>query len=441
MLGKLKEIYKLVPGSVSLPFLRMTGLSPIFSKKHWKKVRNLDEEIANTDVDSQLRLLSVLMRDATVYSTPPYNEFRTLPTLENFKKIPFIDSTTVRGDLDSFINNRVAGYYTTTGGSGRNPLKVFLSNRSYFIDRIHVFHAWSTLGYNRGDLKLTLRGVNLGKMLFRFNPMNNELLINVFLLNIENLPDILEVINKYKPTFGHGYPSAWYNFASLLRESNFSFNHQLKGIYFASETIDSLKRDLVESVFGIPVRATYGFTERAGFAFELPDKKSFYKVPHTYGLVEIVKEDGTDAEVGERGEIVCTGFINAGMPLIRYKPGDSAVVGKMDKGIVTEIKDIEGRWGKDFIIDSKGTEIYTTSINVHTPAQFDFRYIQLVQRMPGELLIKLVPFSTINPRSLEAVKTEFQEKMPFVVLTTEEVTLDKLYVTERGKVPFLVKDL
>lgn len=440
MLQILKKVYNLIPPEISLSLLKLTGLSPIFSKKHWKQVEGLKSENDKPKIANSLNELADQIENLSFYNSPKYANFLKFHDFENLKEVPIIDSSIVRENLNSLTNKKVPGYYTTTGGSGRNPLKIYLSNKSYFQDRIHVFYAWSKLGYSRGDLKLTLRGVNLNKNLYRFNPMNNELLINIFLLNEKNLPEIIKIINKYKPVFGHGYPSAWYNLAFLIKNSNFTFINNLKGIYFASETIDPVKRDFVEEVFKKPVRSTYGFTERAGFAFELTKKKNYYRVCHEYGLIEVITEDGRDAKVGERGEIVCTGFINKGMPLLRYKPGDSALVGKIENGLVTELKDIEGRWGKDFIIDAEGTEIYTTAINLHSPGQFDFRYIQLVQNREGYLIIKFVPFSKFKTNSLKDLKEEFQKKMPYVSISTEVVELENLFITKRGKIPFLVKD-
>lgn len=440
MLGQLKKIYYLVPSYFSLPVLKFTGMSPIFSSKHWKNVNLIGQRIESKNILYELINLGGQIKRVKFYKDPVYSTFLKTPTVKNLKSLPVIDTSIVRDNLDNFINTKIPGYFTTTGGSGRNPLKIYLSNRSYFQDRVYAFYAWSTLGYSRGDLKLTLRGVNLGNKLYRFNPMNNELLINIFLINKENIHSIIKVIKKYKPVFGHGYPSAWYNLAQLMNEHNFLFNPKLKGIYFASESIDSKKRDYVEEVFQTKVRSTYGFTERAGFAFELPNKKGNYRIALNYGLVEILKEDGTDASIGERGKIVCTGFINSAMPFIRYDTGDSAVVANIENGLVTEIKDLKGRWGKDFILDKNGNKIFTTAINVHSPAQFDFRYLQLYQKESGKLLIKCVPFSRLHQKSLIEITKEFSEKLPNVSVTTEICGLDQIYKSKRGKIPYLIKE-
>ena len=50
------------------------------------------------------------------------------------------------------------------------------------------------------------------------------------------------------------------------------------------------------------------------------EKNSTYHLMPDYGLVELIKEDGSQCrEEGEEGEIVGTSFFNFSMPLIRYK--------------------------------------------------------------------------------------------------------------------------
>ncbi|MDR5589340.1 hypothetical protein [Christiangramia sp. SM2212] len=440
MLNHIKRIYSLIPAHISLPIIKITGIVPIFSKRHWEKVERLGQGIKSVEIYDELLNLSYDLEKMEFYESSVYSKFIKKPEFKNLKSLPILHTSLVRDNLDKFINTKIPGYFTTTGGSGRNPLRIYLSNKSYFKDRVYAFYAWSTLGYSKGDLKLTLRGVNLGDKLYHFNPMNNELLINIFLLNEDNFSNILKTVNKYKPVFGHGYPSAWYNFAQLMQKSNSSLNTKLKGIYFASESIENTRRNYVEEVLQTPVRSTYGFTERAGFAYELPDRKGSYRIALKYGLMEILKDDGNDASLGERGRIVCTGFINPAMPLVRYDTGDSAVVACIEKGFVTEIKDLKGRWGKDFILDQNNNKIFTTAINVHSPAQFDFRYIQLYQKEVGELVIKCVPFSELNEKSLKEIKQEFSQKLPNLSIKTEVCSLEQIHKTNRGKIPYLIKE-
>ena len=440
MLGQLKYIYKKFPTRIISPFIRVLGLTPAYSRRMWNKISSIenDEEL-NFNVEVLLKGLVDDINKVSYYKKDSFENFKNEANLKSLRNLPLLDTEIVRNNVDGFINKAVSGYTTSTGGSGRNPLKIYLSNHSYFEDRKFVFYAWSKLGYKRNDLKLTLRGVNLGTKLIEYNPMNNELNVNVFLMNNSTIVKIIQEINKWKPTFGHGYPSAWFIFTSLLREHNLELKQKLDGIYFASESINEQKRTFVESFFEVDVRGTYGLSERSGFAFEKKDEKGVYKVMLEYGLIEIIKKNGNQAGVGETGEIVSTGFINRAMPLVRYRTGDFAEVVKIENKIVVEFRNIIGRWGKDFILDKERNKIYTTSVNIHSSAQFDFRYIQIKQDEPGKIHMYFVPFSGLNEKSLVTVKKEFQRKLSNIKIESHVIEFEKLYKTERGKIPFLIK--
>ena len=51
------------------------------------------------------------------------------------------------------------------------------------------------------------------------------------------------------------------------------------------------------------------------------DRGRLHVVPEV-GLIEILREDGSPCDPGEVGEIVATGLVNEGMPLLRYRTGD-----------------------------------------------------------------------------------------------------------------------
>lgn len=444
MLNKIKKIYRYFPTRISSPLIKTFKLAPVFSKNHWNKVFDVsledDAEVTINDINELLNSFSNNFQHSTFYSNLAYNRFKKSPTLEGLKTVPFIDSSVVREQFEFIVNKHIPGYYTSTGGTGGSPLKLFLSNESYFLDRAYVFYAWSTLGYKRGSKKLTLRGVNLGNTLTEFNPLNNELNVNLFLLNKNNISEVVNEVNKFSPDFGHGYPSAWFNLSHLMKENYLKLNESMSGIYFASESVDKNKRDKIEQFFNVKVRSTYSSSERSWFSYELPDEKNIYKIMHRYGLIEVIKENGEKAEIGEFGEIVCTGFINKGLPLLRYKTGDFAVVHKIKNNIVTHIKDIKGRWGKDYILDKEGTKIYTTSINLHSNDQYNFKYIQLFQEKAGVLKIRLVPFSKTGMIFANKIENEFKNKLPLIDVSIDIVEFDDLYKTHRSKIPYLVKE-
>ena len=434
MLDKLKQIYLFLPTPVSRLIIETLNLNPYSLRKTWEEIRKIDKNFNNIELAKEnLKNLKIIMKENLFYSkNKKYEEF------EKIEELPFIDSDILRKEFEFIINKKEKGYYTSTGGTGRNPSKLYLANNSYIKDIEHVLWNWNKLGYEKNEKKLTLRGTNLNKKLFKYNPIYNELQINIFLMNDDNIDIILAEIKKFKPTFGHGYPSAFVRLGVLLKDKKMDF--ELKSISLVSEGFNEEQRKIIEKTFNCRARSFYGHSERAGFASEKLNEKGNYEVALTYGIIEIINKDDKVAIVGEEGEIVCTGFINTGMPLVRYRTGDYATVNKIQDGFVTEIKNIKGRWGKDYVYDLENNPIPTTAINIHSKIQYEFKYIQLYQEIKGKIEIRLVPWNNknLNDYKIEKLKKEFQDKLKKIEIEIKIIQEKEVYKSNRGKVPYLI---
>jgi len=449
ILGLYKSIYNMIPTSIISPIVKIFNLKPYSNKKIWKKVEELlySLDLFQKDPESMIQYfnkqLDLLHSYAIKISTFWNNHLKNLNELnvDSLQYCKPIDSNILRKEFYDIVNFKIPGYITSTGGSGRSPSKLYLSDESYYLDRINVLSHWKQTGYKCGDKKLTLRGVNIGKNLTKINPIYNELLVNIFLMNESNAYKIFHKIKNFNPTFGQGYPSVFMRLAEIFKKNKIEY--YLKGISFASESFTEYQRQIVQDTFKCKVLSSYGHSERAAFAMERIDKKGTYLIVPTCGLIEILKENGKRAKEGEMGEITCTGFINRGMPLIRYQTGDYATVCSIYKGIVIEMKNIIGRWGKDFVVDKKGNNIPTTAINVHSKVQYKFKYIQIWQKKPGIINIKLVPWKYDQSLNyfMKKIKKDFQEKLIDVEIIINISTEDELYISHRGKVPYLVSEL
>lgn len=431
MLEFLKVTYEKVPIPISSLIVKGLKLNPYYSKKTWDYLDYIQENYKNLELLQE----NLINLEKSVKKNLFYEKQKKT---DNFN---FMDSDDLREKFEDIIDKNVQGYFTSTGGSGRKPSKLYLSNDSYKMDVNHVIWSWKEIGYRKGDKKLTLRGTNLGDKLYKFNPIYNELQINTFLMSEGNIDEILKAIEKFNPNFGHGYPSAFVRIAKLSKDKKLNF--KLKGISLASEGFNESQREIIEEKFQCPARGFFGHSERACFASETLKRKGVYKVLLTYGLIEIIKDNGESATEDEEGEIVCTGFINKAMPLIKYRTGDYATVNESVNGVVIEIRDIKGRWGKDFVYDLEKNPISTTSINVHSKDQYDFKYIQLFQSIPGKLIIKLVPWK-INSKLEEVQKRiilDFQEKLKNVIVEGKIVDEGDIYKSHRGKIPYLVSEI
>ena len=252
--------------------------------------------------------------------------------------------------------------------------------------------------------------------------------------------NLIREIEKFNPRFGHGYPSSFFRLATLLE--NKKINIKLKGISLTSENLYEEQRKVIEKVFDCKARGFWGHTERLGIAIEKVNERNIYEIPLTYGLIEIIKENGIEAEEGEEGEIVCTGFINKGMKLIRYKTGDYATVHKKEKGIVIEIRNLIGKRGKEYLYTKNGQKISTASLTLHSKAQYEFKYIQLLQNEVEKVNVNVVLWDNKDvSKDIRALKEEFESKVQDIDFKINIVNEKEIKITHRGKIPYLITEI
>ncbi|WP_404363739.1 AMP-binding protein [Marinobacter sp.] len=431
MLNLLKKIYDGLPKE-HLKFLRYIPDRVLFGKSYWgwqQKIsfekNNLDESLANT-------LLYV--RQHTMYGK------EKLPTnihagnakeiLETLPKISSQDLATNLAYYTSDEFNTFNSYLTTTGGSGRNPTTILLSNELFGIEWAHVHHIWSSVGYDRRKhLKLTLRGKSVkGDKLMEYNPVYNELVVDTFKVKRSNFPKLLQVLKRYDITYIHGYPSLVKEYIEYYRE--FGGMPNLRGVLLASEGISPEEKHIIAEFFGCRVVSFYGQTERALLAVDLKGAGE-YRVYTSYGYPRVVD-----------GELLITSFVNRALPLVNYAIGDGAVVREEKDHIY--LLNLTSRWGKDFIFLDKDKKIPTAAINLHSMIQDEILFYQIHQYEFGEIEIRVLqkPGSRITAEELLKIfGKEMRKNLREFSVELRCVPDEEIIKSSRGKKMLLVQNL
>jgi len=354
--------------------------------------------------------------------------------------LPKISSSDLVNNLNNFVSidyNNFNSYTTTTGGTGRAPTTIRLSNESFGIEWAHIHYIWSQIGYKRSrSLKLTLRGKHVkGNLLTVYNPLYNEIVVDTFRLNKNNFKQFLREIRKYKIQYIHGYPSLIEEFMEYCIMHNYKPD-SINGLMLGSEQITQKQWDKFKRFFNCKIVAWYGQSEKVILAYTTTSPNE-YKILSSYGYAYINNPDVTGF-----GEIIGTTFINKAMPLMNYRTGD---YGRIEiKGNEMILKDIQGRWGKDYIYLSNDKKIPTTSINIHSAIQKEILFYQIHQVAFAKLEIRILPKLTTKLSSSEIIK-EFQNSM---TANLREFNIDYKIVSEtdikrsvRGKKIMLVQTL
>ena len=303
-------------------FRRRRGTEFRESLDRWNSMRELSrgelEKIQMQQTDEIIRHASTASRYyAAKYAQSSSRELEDLPVLEKEELRAHIDDIVIRG------NAKLRKCYT--GGTTGKSLVVFSSSDSDG-DRLARQEAmWAMHDFRLGRDRIAwfsgrhLIGANdvSANRFWRTNYLKRIRYYSTFHMAPSNLQYYVEDLARFRPAFINGFPSAIAELASFIEMTGSSASFGLKAIFTTSETLTGSQREVMERVFGCPVRNQYASSEGAPFIMECRQGRLHIDV--TSGVFEVIDADGQPAD---EGEVLVTSFYMKQTPLIRYRIGD-----------------------------------------------------------------------------------------------------------------------
>jgi phenylacetate-CoA ligase len=138
----------------------------------------------------------------------------------------------------------------------------------------------------------------------------------------------VEKLNRFKPEFLDGYPSAFYILAQYILANKIALKFTPVAISTTAETLFDHQREVIEKAFDCKVYNQYASSEGAPWIVEC--KEGHYHLWTDTGIFEFIdqKENSDDTVISE---MIVTSFRNLKTPLIRYRIGDYVVRYKEEK--------------------------------------------------------------------------------------------------------------
>lgn len=360
------------------------------------------------------------MFDSVSFSPNKLTDFKQL------EAIPLLEKKTIQARFDDLLNPyRYDSYESTTGGSSGVATRISLDKDSIYRERAFIYHFWSKFGYNYKTSKLvTFRGIP-GKKVKKSNPLYNEVQLTPFNLNRDTIREYIKEIDRFGAEFVQGYPSAIANFCLLAEEKKLRLQKKIKAIFLISENTQPWQQEVIKRYFDCPMAPFYGHTERAVFAECCNGLEGGYTFNPLYGYAEVLND----------GSIVCTGFINQRMPLIRYKLDDEAI--PLDNEFAYLIN---GHRDGAYIEGANGEQITQTSFEgMHSKLLSKLAAYQLVQKKKGECNFYFMTDHTMSLSDIDNLKEELKSGIACIEWIPEQV--EHFVLTERGKFKPLLVDI
>lgn len=399
----IKKLNQNLPYWVKRPFSRiirnkLTG-NEVFLKQYeiLKKSDSMTKDERNK---LQLELLRETLNHA-YYHTVFYRQVmdrigfdpQSMNSVDDIKQLPTLTKELIRKNYDELKSDDIHDYYVVrTSGTTGAPTQVLMERNAIYREWAFVYHYWSKFGYDFRTSKLaTFRGVDLHQKLYEINPLYQEIRLNVFRLNNDNIQKYVRLIDYYKADFIYGYPSAIYNFCRLAKDTGIDLAGRFKAVFLISENLYDFQEAEIKDVLVCPIAMFYGHSERAVYAEKYGEGYVFQPL---YGVTEI-NQDGVP---------IVTGFINGKMPIIRYELDD--LVERLDVGKMV----ILGHRNSEVVYGANGEQFRATALNFHGLLSTKFSWFQFVQEVPGELFLRL-PVGSVTEDEINRLTADFDKRL------------------------------
>ena len=245
--------------------------------------------------------------------------------LENW---PVLEKQTLRAQAPAFVADdctRPKMFHDHTSGTTGTSLDIWLSRatvqRWYALFEARSRRWYGVSRYDHWGLlggQLVTPATQTRPPFWVWNSALNQLYLSAYHLAPAWAGSYLEALQHYRIRYLVGYPSALYYLAREAQRLG-QTGVRLTVVIANAEPLLAHQRAAISDAFQCPVRETYGMAEIAAAASECEHGK-LHQWPEA-GLVETLGADGANHETS--GDFICTGLLNADMPLIRYRIGDS----------------------------------------------------------------------------------------------------------------------
>jgi phenylacetate-CoA ligase len=390
------------------------------------------------------RLAYVLQRAAR--EVPYYRNYWTQRRLrgdraswEYLPNWPILEKEALRQHARGFVAddcNVKKMFHEHTSGTSGKPLNLWWS-RQTVQEWYALFEArcriWA--GVSKDDRWAILGGQLISSISDRrppfwvWNAPLKQLYMSSYHLAPHLVPHYLEALKKYRIRYVLGYSSSLYALAhEILRQRRTDL--RMAVAITNAEPLFEYQRQTISEAFRCQVRETYGMAEIVATASECQEGR-LHLWPEV-GSVEVFKENEA-AENGASGDLVCTGLLNADMPLIRYRVGDRGSVGIGEASCpctrtLPTLASLEGRVD-DVLYTADGRRI--GRLDPVFKEDLSVCEAQIIQERLDRVRLRYVPDRDFSPKHARLLIKRLQDRMGAVEVLLEEV--DEIPREHNGK--------
>jgi len=346
--------------------------------------------------------------------------------LENW---PILEKESLRQNPTAFVADDCTirhMFHEHTSGTTGKPLDLWWSRKTvrawYALFEARCRHWYGVSRQNRWAIlggQLITPSSQRRPPFWVWNAALNQLYMSSSHLAPDLIPYYFDALKHYRIHYILGYTSSLYAIAHEALQKGRK-DLQMTVAITNAEPVFDYQRWAIAEAFQCPVRETYGMAEIVAGASECSAGK-LHLWPEV-GWVEVF--EGTQPiDSDAPGDLVCTGLLNADMPLIRYRVGDSGVLPAVNEACscgrtLPTLASIEGR-ADDLLYTSDGRRIGRLDPVFKT--QLPVREAQIIQEALDKIRVRYVPTADFTPAVAHSLVQRLQERLGMVEILLERV--------------------
>jgi phenylacetate-CoA ligase len=404
-------------------------VNPILSgKTYWglgrrlKRLQRMEgKSLAENKAWQWLEISHLLQHayDSTPFYRQRFERAGMKPTdfreFEDLQKIPPLTREEIRTNLDGLWSRRYSKeslQSAATGGTTDTPVPLLRSPeclREKLAAQLQL-NSWAKM--LPGDKVLSLWGAQQD---FPLNPslrwrffsryVMRRVTVPTSHLNAEVLEFYRQLLNEFRPKIIYAYPAPLTLFCEYLRDSGLPY-HDPKSVICTAEALLPQQRQIIEQTLCCQAFEHYGSRDFGMIGAECEAHQGIHLHPAA-AYVEFVPVEGAEAEGLQ--ELLVTDLFNRGMPLIRYRINDCAILGSTPCGCgrgFPLIKRIVGRTTDNFSLPDGSVVPGVALTNRVIQVCPGIRKLQVVQTTLWDFHVRYVPGSSFSPADLQLLTSK-----------------------------------
>ena len=316
--------------------------------------------------------------------------------------------------LSSYYKRNKLKIIHTSGTTG-TPLNIFTTKTAVQMNYafFYRFLGWAGVTYEEPSAtfagRIIVSSHQKAPPFWRKNISMKNTLYSSYHISESNIPAYIRELERTKVAFIDSYPSSIHAIAQYINKNSLDHTIRPKAIITSSETLHEHQRHAIEAAFGCKVYDQYGSAEMSTFICQC--KEGTYHINPEYGIVEVLDMDNNPVQAGSPGRLVCTGFLNFAMPLIRYDMGDTVVLSDRQCDCGRHFPVVESILGRtdDLIITPSGRII--GRLDPVFKGLSHIRETQIVQEAYDKITVNLVKDDGFSNDTAEALKRELTRRI------------------------------